>query len=108
MKTYLKNLGKLGEKFDERLKKKAEKQMDGRIVNCKTKDQLKKAMNEVKIARVNWCSLDKKGVKCAEYVEKNTGAEIRGTLANKKEKPTGNCIICNKTAQEVVYIGKSY
>ncbi len=103
----IKNLSRLkdyGEKFDERLRKKAEKFMNGKIVNSKTKDQIKKAMNDRKIARINWCS----ELRCAEKIEKEINAEVRGTLANKREKPTGKCIICNKPAREVVYVAKSY
>ena len=74
----------------------------------KNKKDLKKAIQNQKIARINFCSIDKDGEKCAEYIEKEINAEIRGTLANKKEKPTGNCTICSKKAKEVVYIGKSY
>ena len=84
--------------------------MNNKIVNCKTRDDVKKAMKDGKIARVNWCSVNTNGEKCAEYIEKEIGAEVRGTLANKNEKPTSNskCIICNKPAKEIVYIGKSY
>jgi len=105
------NLSKLkeyGRKFDERLRKKAEKLLNGKITNCKTKDQIKKVIKEGKIARISWCSLDKKAMKCAEYIEKEINAEVKGTLANKKEKPTGKCVICDKPAREVVYIAKSY
>ena len=107
----IKNISKLkeyGRKFDERLRKKAENLLKKSIANCKTKDQIKKAIKEGKIARINWCALDKKAMKCAEYIEKEINAEVRGTLANKKEKPTGKCIICDKPAREVVYIAKSY
>jgi prolyl-tRNA synthetase len=99
---------KFGEEFDIRLKEKAEKFMKGRVVNCKTKQDIKNAVKNKKIARVNFCSTDKQGEKCAEVVEKEINAEVRGTLANKKEKPTGKCIICGKPAKEVVYVGKSY
>lgn len=107
----IKNLSKLkgyGRKFDERLRTKAEKSMNGKIVNCKTKEQIKKAMREGKIARVNFCSIEKEGMKCAEHIEKEINAELRGVLANKKEKSTGNCIICGRKAEEVVYVAKSY
>jgi len=102
------NLKKLGEEFDKRLISKADNLMKGKIINCKTTTELKKAMKDGKIARVNFCSIDKQGEKCAGKIEKETGAEIRGTLANKNEKASGNCIICNKKATEVVYVAKSY
>jgi len=107
----IKNISKLkelGKEFDTRLKEKAEKFMKGKIVNCKTKQDIKKAVNEKKVARVNFCSIEKQGEKCAEIIEKEINAEVRGILINKKEKPTGKCIICGKPAKEVVYVGKSY
>jgi prolyl-tRNA synthetase len=107
----IKNISKLkayGKKLDERLRKKAENLLKKSITNCKTKEQIKKAIKEGKIARVNWCSLNKSGEKCAEYIEKEVNAEVRGILANKKEKSAGKCIICNKPAKEVVYIANSY
>jgi len=99
---------KLGETLDKDLIKKADKFNKGKIINCKTKENLKKVLKEGKIARVNFCSVEKDGINCAEYIGKNLGADVRGTIANKKEKPSGKCIICEKTAKEVVYIGKSY
>jgi prolyl-tRNA synthetase len=98
----------LGKAYDERIRKKADKFMEGKITNCKTKEDIKKALNSGKIARVNFCSVDKDGEKCAGHVEKELGAEVRGTLADKKEKSSGKCTICNKPAKEVVYVGKSY
>ena len=104
----IERLKKYGKDFDERLKNKADKFMDGKIINCKTKQEIKNAIENKKIARINFCSTDKDGEKCAELIEKEIGAEIRGTLANKNEKASGSCIVCNKTAKEVVYVGKSY
>jgi len=104
----LSKLKELGKKFDIQLKEKAEKFMKGRIVNAKTKEELKKIIKNNKIARVNFCSIDKEGEKCAEIIEKEINAEIRGILANKKEKPEGKCLICGRPAKEVVYVGKSY
>jgi len=102
------DLNKLGKEFDERLRKRADKLMEGRIVNCKTKEEIKKVVNKGKIARVNWCSTDKQGIKCADYVETEINAEVRGTLATKEEKPNGKCVICGKEAKNIVYIAKSY
>ena len=101
-------LEKLGEEFDKRLRKKADEFLKKSIINCQTKKEVKKAVENKKIARVNFCSIEKEGEKCAGVIEKEINAEVRGILANKKEKPKGKCIICNKQAKEVVYIGKSY
>ncbi len=106
--SELKNLNKMGKEFDERLLKKADSFMRGKIVDCKTKVEIKKAMSDGKIARVHWCSLDGNGVECAEAIEKDFLAEVRGTMANKREKSKGNCVMCKKPASEMVYVAKSY
>jgi hypothetical protein len=82
--------------------------MENKIVNCQNKTDIKKAIKDKKIARTNFCSVEKQGTKCAEIVEKEINAEVRGTLANKKETPKGKCPFCGKNAKEVVYIGRSY
>jgi prolyl-tRNA synthetase len=97
-----------GEEFDNRLKQKADNFMLGKIANCKTKKEIEKAIENKKIARVSFCSTDKEGTKCAEIIEKEISAEVRGTKANESEKVAGNCVICGKKAEAVVYIGKSY
>ncbi|MBU2634044.1 MAG: proline--tRNA ligase [Nanoarchaeota archaeon] len=106
--TDINNIQKLGKEYDFNLLIKAEKSMKGKIINCKTKNDIKKVLKDKKIARVNFCSINKEGEKCAEKIEKEVGAEVRGILANKNEKPSGNCIICNKKATNIVYIAKSY
>ncbi|MDP3987395.1 MAG: proline--tRNA ligase [Nanoarchaeota archaeon] len=102
------NLEKYTEDFDKRLKEKADKLFNSKITNCKTRNELKDAMNQGKVARVEFCSTKSEGLPCAEIIEKEIGADVRGTLANKRETAKGKCIICNKKAEEVVYIGRSY
>jgi len=104
----LSKLKKYGEEFDKRLILKADKSMKNKIVKCKGKEEIKKTINNKQIAKIDFCSIDKEGEKCAAYLEKEVGAEIRGVMANKKEKPSGKCAVCNKSAKEVVYLGKSY
>jgi len=110
-KIKLKDLEKFtdfGREFDTRLKLKADGFMKNKIQTCKNKQEIKKALNQGKIVRANFCSMEKEGIPCAEIIEKEFNADVRGTLGNKKEVPKGKCAICNKTATEVVYIGKSY
>lgn len=99
---------RLGEEFDRRIREKADRFSDGRVIDCNDMKEVKKAVESGKMARVNFCSTDKEGVKCAEAVETQMGGDVRGTLANLNEKPQGNCVICGKKATKVVYIGKSY
>ncbi|MBU2616335.1 MAG: proline--tRNA ligase [Nanoarchaeota archaeon] len=104
----LNKIKEYSEDFDKRLKNQADKFFKSRLTNCKTKGELKEAMNKGMVARVEFCSTKSEGLPCAEIIEKEVNAEVRGTLANKKEIPKGGCIICNKKANEIVYIGRSY
>jgi prolyl-tRNA synthetase len=106
--SEISKIRRLGENFDKRLLEKADKFMKGKIIACKTEKELIKMLEDKKIAKANFCSVGKDGEKCAEHIEKKIGAEVRGILANKRERASGRCIICNKPAKEVVYIGKSY
>lgn len=109
-KDLEKEILKEGEKFDKRLKEKADKFFEKSIVNVSNFNELKNAISEGKIARCNFCSIDKEGEKCAEKIEKKLFAFVRGARHDRKEKPFGDkkCIICGKPAKEVVYIAKSY
>ncbi len=106
----LKKIPELGREFDLRLKDKADKFMNSRIVSCSTKKEIKEALSEGKLARINFCSTDKTGIPCAEIIEKEFSGDVRGTLANKNEAPTkgSKCAICNSPATKVVYLGRSY
>lgn len=67
-------------------------------------------MNSKKIARCGFCSLDKEGESCAEVIEKEIKAKVRGKNLE-KESPKGKtskCVVCGKKAEEVVYIAKEY
>jgi hypothetical protein len=104
----LSDLKEYGKKFDKKLREKAGKFIKDSIVYCKNKEEIRIALKNKKIVKANFCSVGKEGEKCAEHIEKEINAEVRGTLASKKELPKGNCVICNGSAKEVVYIGRSY
>lgn len=98
----------LGAEYDGRLLSRADDFFSDKIVNCKGKDDIKKVLDSGKIARFNFCSADKEGENCAEFIEKELQARVMGTRADDNEKALGNCVICGKKASVVVYAGKSY
>lgn len=104
----LNKLNKFGEEFDKRLRDKADKFMEKRIVNCSSKKEIKETLSLGKLARINFCSTDKAGTVCGGIVEKEFAGDVRGTLANKNERSEGKCLFCGKPATKVVYIGRSY
>ncbi len=107
-KKIITEVKKEGELYDARLRKKADEWFKSMIADCKDKEAIKKALNEKKIARCDFCSIGKEGVKCAEIVEKELLASVRGVRHDKKETAKGKCPFCGKKARVVVYIAKSY
>ncbi len=106
LKDLFKKIEKIGEDLTKNLIKKADDEFKNNIVNIKNFSELKKING--KFVRVNFCSIDKEGEKCAEKIEKETELEVRGVRMDVKEKATGKCIVCNKEAKEVVYLAKPY
>lgn len=106
--NIISEIKKLGGDFDKRLLKKADDLFDTSIQSCKSKEDIKKALDNKKIARFSFCSVDEEGAPCAAFIEKGLQARVMGTRADKKERTEGKCIICGKPAKEVVYAGKSY
>jgi prolyl-tRNA synthetase len=108
-KEILNSVEKLGKELSENLKKNAMKTFDGLIKDAKSIEEIKSIVG-TGIARANFCSVEKEGETCAEIVEKETGGKIRGTRIDVKDKliGEGNCIVCGKKANHVVYIAKDY
>jgi prolyl-tRNA synthetase len=107
LKGLEKEVEKMGKEISKNLKDKAEKDFNNIIKDCKDLKEVKKVVGKG-IARVEFCSCDLDGEKCAEKVEKETGGEIRGTRIDIEEKAKGKCIVCGKKANEIIYIAKSY
>jgi len=106
-KELLKFIEKNSTAIDNNLRKNADSLFKNKIINAKTKKEIKKVIEQGKIARCSFCSISKDGEKCAEYIEKESSAKVRGTSLE-KEKVSGKCVICNKKANEVIYIARDY
>ncbi len=100
---------------------KAAAEMDDRILCASAKhlkDNIKeaKSLKDVKgiiksggIAKAPFCSVGPEGESCDDQLKDRVGAEVRGTLYPKSEKPKGSkCIVCAKPAKEIVRIAKAY
>jgi len=104
----LNEIKKIKDEFTKNLLKKTSSNFEKNIVNAKTESEVRKGIDSSRIVRASFCSIDKDGEKCAEVVEKEIGAFVRGIRVDKKEKPESECVICGKPAKFVVYIAKSY
>jgi len=108
LKDLSEEIKNLGAEYDARLISKADEFFKNKIISCKDKSSIKKAIDSGKIARFNFCSLGEQGKKCAEFIEKELQARVMGTRGDKVEKPIGKCAFCDKKAGVVAYAGKSY
>jgi len=107
-KEAIKKIKDIAKVFTKNLIKKADKVFDGRVKDAKNLTEIKKGIKEGAIVKCSFCSVDKDGAKCAEIVEKDVVAEVRGTRFDEKDKPKGKCPLCGKKANHIVYIAKSY
>jgi len=98
----------LGAEYDERLIARADEFFGDKVVDCKDKDSIKKALDSGKVARFSFCSAEAEGASCAEFIEKELQARVMGTRGDLNEKADGKCPICGKVAKVKVYAGKSY
>ena len=109
-KDLMEYLAKVSKDYDKNLMNKADDLFKGRIQDIDTKESLKTAIEAGKIARCGFCSVEMDGAKCAEIIEKEIQATVRGRKLE-KESPTGKlakCPICGKKAKEVVYVARQY
>ncbi len=104
----LKRIKEISKEFTKNLIKQADKVFENRVKEAKSIKEINSAIKEGAIVKCNFCSLEKDGEKCAEVIEKEIGAEVRGTKLDERQKPSGKCVICGKEANHIVYIAKSY
>ncbi len=83
---------------------------DGNTIDVKSLSEVKKAMDNEKIARVPFCSVSMDGKACAERVKEESMGDVRGTKFDDPSVPTEKekCVVCNKPAKYYVYIARSY
>jgi len=108
LKNLVEDIKNLGAEYDVRLREKADNMFADSLVDCKTKEDVRLALEDKKIAKFNFCSRENKGKSCAEFIEKELSARVMGTLMGKNEKGNGKCLFCGKSADVKVYAGKSY
>jgi len=107
-KNAINTIKKISKEFTKNLIEKADKVFEGRIRDAKNLKEIKTTIKEGAIARCGICSVGKDGIPCAEIIEKEIHAEVRGTKLDEKSKPSGKCAICEKSAKHIVYIARSY
>ena len=105
LESYIHNVAK---DYTKHLKEKKLLDFGKLIQKCETLDEAKKAIENKKIVCCGFCSVDMDAVPCAEIVEKETGALVRGRKVTEETNHFSKCIVCGKKAKETVYVARSY
>lgn len=109
-KSLLKWIAKTAKAYDKTLFEKAAHLFDNSIRSADSWDELKRGVQERGFVRVNFCSDQLDAVSCAERIEKELSANVRGKRADQTEQPFGSktCVVCQKPASVVLYVAKQY
>ena len=105
LKSYIDDTAK---NYTKELKEKNLFAFDSMIEKANTVEEVKKAIENNKIACCGFCSLEHDAEPCAEKIEKEVGALVRGKKIAKETNKFDKCIVCGKPAKETIYIARSY
>lgn len=112
LNSLKKEIQKQAKEIDRQIEENSKKYFKDRIRNGSTFKEIQNIISKHKgFIRVPFCYVDKKGKECADILkEKTKGGVVCGTIYPKAEKlmAKDKCIVCNKKANYVVYISKSY
>lgn len=105
IKDLKKQIPKILEEIQVELYKKAKKLLDSSITKANNMNELNKAIKNKKIALAPMCNSSK----CEDYIKEKTGGAktLNAPLKQPKIK-NQKCIWCEKKADYMIYIGKSY
>ncbi|MFX1317817.1 MAG: proline--tRNA ligase [Promethearchaeota archaeon] len=103
-----KTVKQTGNAVTKELWRRAKEHFDNSFENADTFDEICDIIDRNKAARINFCTLEMKGLACAEKIKDATGADIRGVKLGEDEKPWGVCPLCGEPATVVAYVGKQY
>ncbi len=98
----------IAENYTKEIKEKTMINFEDQIEICYEIDSAKEALQKGKIVCCGFCSIDMKGYKCAEVVEKEIGGFVRGKRVDEEKHEFATCLICGEPAECTVYIAKSY
>jgi len=109
LKDVVAKAAEAGQKISGMLASNSQKELDERITDCKSVDEIKKTLDtKGGFCRVSLCSTEQPGTACGKLIQEKTAGKVRGTLMNKAEKPGAHCVACGKKATAVAYVARQY
>jgi len=89
---------------DRNISEKSWKTLRQMIVDARSIEEVKKAISERLIARINWCGSEE----CAKQLKEAAGGELRGSRFDEAEAPFDGCVVCQRPSRDVVYCARAY
>ena len=90
------------------MKKKAVEEFESRLSKAISLKELMGELENGRLVSVPFCSNGMEGKSCAEELKEKCGGDVRGTRHGRKEKAEGNCVVCGKKANALVYVARQY
>ncbi|MFX0073972.1 MAG: proline--tRNA ligase [Candidatus Hermodarchaeota archaeon] len=101
-------INNIASNYTKELREKSMIDFESQLEVVYEKDAAIDAINNGKIVCCGFCSIDLDGERCAEVVEKEIGAFVRGKRVDEEKHEFATCLICNEPATCTVYIARSY
>ncbi len=98
----------IGEDLTRNLIEKADRWFESNIGEAKHFRELEKSADKGGFIKTYFCSIGKPGQQCGEKLKEKLHLHVRGERPDRREKPSGNCVVCGKKAGVVVYVGRQY
>ena len=90
--------------IQESISKRSWERFRSKLADAFTLDELKDHMDQRRIVRVNWCG----DQFCALEIKDQVAGEVRGTLWERHEEPTGDCLVCRDGGKYIAYVSRTY
>lgn len=107
-KDLINTIKEISQEYDKNIIEQADQLFKNKIITAKDKKGIKQGIEAGKIVKCEFCTTSNQGKECAEWIEKETQAFVRGTKLDETEKTKGTCVICGKKSTAIVYIARSY
>jgi prolyl-tRNA synthetase len=98
------SIQKLFEEIYQDLQSRSWERLENELTDASNLSELRAQIEDRKIVKVNWCG----DPHCALEIKDQVAGEIRGTLWDQWEKPSGHCVICGDEGKEVAYVSRTF
>jgi prolyl-tRNA synthetase len=94
----------MADEIQANISAKSWERLESELADASSLEELKAHMDERRIVRANWCG----DPSCAFEIKDQVAGEVRGTLWERHEEPTGDCVVCGDEGKYIAYVSRTY